>query len=99
MTTKCPEQQPSPWFFLAGGGEDLWPGGRWRIGSLLGALQTLAFSIWKLSKTSENAGALQKVNKICLPILSQHHPMVVWHGGTSMVLVVRLGKGGHTCMK
>ena len=64
MTTKCPEQQPSPWFFLAGGGDDLWPGGRWRIGSLLGALQTLAFSIGKLSKTSENVGGALKSQEI-----------------------------------
>merc|ERR1719278_1726827 len=28
------------------------------------------------------------------PILSKHHPMVVWHGG-AVVLVVTLGKGGH----
>merc|ERR1719242_2643952 len=28
------------------------------------------------------------------PILSKHHPMVVWHGG-AVVLVVGLGKGGH----
>ena len=68
---------------------------------LAGGPSKLAFSIWKFgaqvfSKFPINC-QICTLNYL-LPILSKHHPMVVRHGGT-MVLVVGLSKGGHTRMQ
>ena len=73
-------------------------GGTLPHGKLAGGPSKLAFSnlAQVLSKYPINC-QICTLNYL-LPILSEHHPMVVRHGGTVM-LMVGLCKGGHTRMQ